>query len=99
MNKIIYMALTLISALSITGCSTAVTEDELAAVQEVENSNITMVPPTETTISQNILNGEIVTAFSDITRSREVTAINSSKLIAVGYNVAQSSKEIKKVFK
>lgn len=40
MRKIIYMAITLVSAISITGCSRPITENELAAIQETEDTDL-----------------------------------------------------------
>ena len=43
MKKLIYAALTLIVAMNIFGCSTPVTEDELAAIHEAQLKDTSVV--------------------------------------------------------
>ncbi len=44
MKRLIYFALTLIAAMNIFGCSTPVTEDELAAIHEAQLKDTGLVP-------------------------------------------------------
>jgi hypothetical protein len=54
MRKLIYVALTLVSAISITGCSKPITENELAAIQETEETDLHSIPTPQDTTQKEI---------------------------------------------
>jgi len=83
MRKIVYLALTLISAISIAGCSKPITENELAAIQETEDTDLhsTPIPQDITQKEINDKNVALDTTAAD-TASAEDSSVQESSDIS-----------------